>query len=458
MEKIWIRNGIIVGGGKSYKGDVLCTDGLIEKIGSHIGQPQGNVTEINASGNYIFPGAIDPHVHLALPTPAGPSSDDFYTGTKAALLGGTTSIIDFVTPARDQSLIDALQLRKLDAAHSLIDYSFHMGISSVSGSTFDEMRHCVEVEGITSFKAYLAYRDTIGIDYRQLEQIMSYAYALNAILCVHCEDGPEIKRLQQQFLANGETSPVYHALSRPPATESKAVDEVIRLAAKTNCTVYLVHMSTKESLDAIRRAKAKNIRIYAESCPQYLLLDEALYKQPLPESLAYILSPPLRSAEHRDAIAQGVIDKTLDVISTDHCPFNIKGQKDIGINDFTKVPNGGCGIQSRLGMMYSKLVASGLIPVERFVDIMSEAPARIFGLWPRKASLAIGADADIVVWNPAKKTLVHGSELAERCDHSTFEGSESCGSAEYVVCKGELLVCQGVYRDKHKTSELIFRT
>lgn len=443
MEKIWIRNGILVDGSFSFTGEMIVAGGKIVEVGEALGKPDGEVTELDAGGNFVFPGGLDPHVHLELPTPAGPSSDDFLSGTRAALLGGTTSIIDFVTPSREQSLPDAFLERKAFAEKSLIDYTFHMGLSGWHPTSDEEMRQCVHDYGINSFKAYLAYRATIGVDYAGLENILRSGQKLDSIVCVHCEDGSLIQELQENFIKQGLTTPRYHALSRPAMAEVSAVEEVIKLSAKTGCAVYLVHMSAAGSVAAIEKAKLKGLNITAETCPQYLLLDESLYERPLPESLAYIMSPPLRQKTDRDRLWLGLQQQTIDVVSTDHCPFNIKGQKDAGLHDFTKVPNGGAGIQTRLSLLYTYGVCTGKISMEKFVELVSVAPARAFGLWPRKGSLLPGSDADLVIWDPGYRESITFSKLAQHCDHTPFEGLEIVGRPGTVICGGGIAVANG---------------
>ena len=443
MERTWIRNARLVDDRQEMMGECLLENGKIAAVGPHISKPVGSVLEIDAQGQYVFPGAVDPHVHLELPTPAGPSSDDFYSGSLAALLGGTTTLIDFVTPARGESLVDALVQRRSEAAKSVVDYTFHGGLSDWHSGSADEMRHCVEDYGLKSFKAYLAYRKTIGVDYAALKEIMMSARSLGAVVCVHCEDGPAIERLQSAFLLQGKTSPEYHALSRPPITEISAVDEVIRLCEATNCSTYLVHMSTAGSVKAIRHARQRGLPLRAETCPQYLLLDEHLYASGLPGSLAYVMSPPLRAEADRLALWKALADKTRDVVSTDHCPFTIKGQKDIGMDDFSKVPNGSAGIQTRLSLLFTHGVLSGNISMPRFVELLSTAPARCFGLYPRKGSLNPGADADLVIWNPETFQTINAASLAQRCDHTPFEGLRVQGSPEFVLRQGEIFVNKG---------------
>lgn len=440
MEKIWIRNALLVDDRTVLAGECLLAEGKIAAVGTNLPAPEGPVLEIDARGHYVFPGGIDPHVHLALPTPAGPSSDDFLSGSTAALLGGTTSLIDFVTPAREENLVEAFLKRRSEAAGCLTDYTFHVGLSDFHHGCADEMQQCVREYGLTSFKAYLAYRKTIGVDYDELEEIMRCAHGLNALVCVHCEDGPAIEQAQSAFLAQGFTGPEYHARSRPAYTESSAVEEVIRRCETTGCATYLVHMSTRNSVSAIRNARRNALTIAAETCPQYLLLDEALYTSALPGSLAYIMSPPLRTADDRDVLWQALSDGTLDVVSTDHCPFNIHGQKDRGLHDFTLVPNGTAGVQTRLNLLYTFGVLTGRISMNRFVELISTGPARTFGLYPRKGSLQTGADADLVIWNPDASQRITAGSLAQRCDHTPFEGLVVSGRAEVVIRGGHLLV------------------
>jgi dihydropyrimidinase len=444
-DRIRIINGEIVAEGKSFMGEILVSNGKIETVSEgRVGSGDGERL-INAEGCYVFAGAIDPHVHLQLPTPAGPSSDDFRSGSLAALYGGTTSIIDFVTPPAHGNLKDALRMRKAEASASLTDYRLHMGLSSLDADTFDQMRYCVEKGGIRSFKVYLAYRSTIGIDFKQLEEVMTYARVLNVTLLIHCEDGLAIEELQKFYMSQGKYLPLYHALSRPPHTEVSAVEEVLRLAERTSCRVYLVHISTAGALDAIERAKSRGVQVLCETCPQYLLLDESFYSRSLPDSLAYVLSPPLRTADHRDACCNAVLNGNADVIATDHCPFNIHGQKDTGIHDFTKVPNGGAGIETRLSLLYDRFVKNDRLSMPRFVELVSEAPAKIFDLWPNKGSLLHGTDADIVIWNPAYSGIVDYRTLHQHCDHCTFDGLPLSGRAEWVMLKGRLMIESGQY-------------
>jgi dihydropyrimidinase len=457
MEPLIIRNGTIVYADKRQKADVWIQDGIIKLVKENIAATTGKYSEIDASGMFVLPGGIDPHVHLQLPTPAGPSSDDFYSGTLAALMGGTTTIIDFVTPTRNQKLADALSERKNEASKSLIDYTFHMGITSWNNNTAEEMKCCCTNEGITSFKAYLAYRDTIGIDYMQLSKVFEKAHELKSIVCVHCEEGETIRNNQIKFISEGKTAPIYHALSRPPETESESVRQVIERAEQINCQVYLVHISSELSLNYIKQAKKKGLKLFAETCPQYLLLNDDLYKKPLPESLKYIMSPPLRQKQNNVSLWKAMTDKNIDVISTDHCPFFLHGQKDIGSDDFTKVPNGSGGIETRMVLLFSYGVVKEVISLERFVELTSESPAKIFGLWPRKGTISAGSDADIVIWNPDLKNIISSEKLHQHCDHTIFEGMQTQGGPAYVIKGGKIAIKDGLLLNDNMKGNFLFR-
>lgn len=433
--KILIKNPIIVNADSTHQADILMEGGKIAEIAESI-DPDG-CQVVDASGLYAFPGGIDPHVHLELPTPAGNSSDDFYTGSIAAIAGGTTTIIDFVTPSRDQSLIDALQKRRQDSEKSLIDYTFHMGITSCHKNIASEIRRCFE-EGITSFKVYLAYRNTIGIGYDDLKSIMQAIAENHGTLAVHCEDGDEINRLQQDFLSKGQTAPLYHALSHPENVESEAVAEVLRLAGETGCKTYVVHVSAKRSIELIAENKSSG-KIFAETCPQYLFLDDTNYLKPLPDSLKYVISPPLRNKESMEALWQHIENGTIDVLSTDHCPFNTFGQKDAGKNDFTKIPNGAGGIEYRLPLLYTYGVRENKISLNRFVELTSTNAAKIFGLYPQKGIITRGSDADIVLWNPNTERIISRQTQFQNCDSNIYEGIQVKGEASYVICSGHIV-------------------
>ncbi len=430
-----IKNSHIVNAGQTLKSDILIDNGKIVEIAENIIATTFDKRVIDAKGLIAFPGGIDPHVHLALPTPAGNSSDDFYSGSIAALSGGTTTIIDFVTPNPGQSLTEAYKIRKQVAGNSLIDYRFHMGISGYNSNTPRDIIQCIYEEGITSFKVYLAYKNTIGIDYTALEKIMKIMAANNVLLMIHCEDGDKINELQNEFISKGLTTPLYHELSRPEKVESDAVAKVLELAESTKCKTYLVHISAKDSIAQIADYK-KTSEIFAETCPQYLILDKDNYNQPLPDSLKYVISPPLRDMESRNTLWENITKGTVDVISTDHCPFNTFGQKDIGFNNFSEIPNGAGGIEYRMPLLYTYGVLQNRISLQRFVELTSANAARIFGLYPQKGVIAVGADADIVLWDPYIESTIENTTQFQQCDSNIYDGIKVKGGPAYVICNG----------------------
>ncbi|OFX32517.1 MAG: dihydropyrimidinase [Bacteroidetes bacterium GWA2_32_17] len=419
--------------------DILIVKNKIAAIGNNL-KITDNTKIIDASGKYVFPGGIDPHVHLNLPTPAGPSSDNFETGTIAAIYGGTTSIIDFVTPNKNESLISAFNKRIIDAKNSKTDYGFHMGITSWNKNTAKEIEHCVNELGITSFKTYMAYKGAIGIEENELYEVMKIASKLHVVVSVHCELGDEILKLQKEIIAKGNITPAYHALSRPNYVEAESVKHVVELAKKTKCIVYIVHTSTKESIKIIETAQKSGITVFSETCPQYLLLDDSVYNKPLPDSLKYVISPPIRKIADQNALWKAIKNKTVQFVATDHCPFNTKGQKAIGKNDFTKIPNGAGGIEHRLALLYTYGVLKNKISINEFVAITSSNPAKVFGIYPQKGEIEVGSDADIVIWNPKTENVISAKTHHQNCDSNIYEGFKTKGNAETVILNGKIVL------------------
>jgi dihydropyrimidinase len=440
MNQLLIINGTIINSDSTSKSDIAVSEGVITEIGKLNPASFPDYQIIDAKGKYIFPGGIDPHVHLELPTPAGPSCDDFLSGSKAAIAGGTTFLIDFVTPSRGQSLMKALAFRLKESNKCLLDYTLHMGITWFDETIPEQMEWCVNEVGIKSFKAYLAYKGSIGIEYRELEKVMEKAASLNATVLVHCEEGDVILKNQKKFISEGKTEPLYHALSRPAEVESESVRKVIDLCRKTSCKTYIVHTSSAKSIEYIRAAKTEGLPLFCETCPQYLLLDESVYSKPLPDSLKYVISPPIRSKLDQEALWLALADGTVDVISTDHCPFNTKGQKDVGINDFTKIPNGAGGIENRLVLLYTYGVLTKKISLQQFVTLTSSNAARVFELYPQKGVIKVGSDADLVIWNPNTKSVISVEAQLQKCDSNIYEGMAIAGRAEYTIAKGKTLL------------------
>lgn len=439
MNSLLIVNGLIIKTDAITKADIAVCDGIIKEIGTLIPTDFPGYQVIDAEEKYIFPGGIDPHVHLQLPTPAGASCDDFISGSKAALSGGTTFLIDFVTPLRGESLANALTSRLKESKKCLVDYTLHMGITWYDETIPEQMDWCVNEVGIKSFKVYLAYKGSIGIEYHELKSVMKKAASLNAIVLVHCEEGDLILQNQKQFISEGKTTPLFHALSRPPDSESESVRKVINLCRETGCKTYIVHTSTAKSIELIREAKKEGLPLFCETCPQYLLLNETVYLKPLPESLKYVISPPIRLEKDRQALWEALTDGTIDVVSTDHCPFNTNGQKDLGMHDFTKIPNGAGGIENRLSLLFTYGVLTKKISLQQFVGLTSTNAAGIFGVYPQKGIIKIDSDADLVIWNPGAKSVISVKSQLCSCDSTIYEGIAIQGKAENVIRSGEII-------------------
>jgi dihydropyrimidinase len=371
-----------------------------------------------------------------LPTPAGFSSDDFYTASKAALYGGTTTIIDFVTPSKGQSLVDALDQRIKEASNSQVDYSFHVSPVEWCDTTDQEIRECVK-QGFTSFKIYMAYKASIGLNDDVILKVMQAVASARGLVTVHAEMGDEIEQLRNKFFAEGKTEPIYHPLSRPSHTESNAVKRVIDMAAQTSCPLYIVHVSTKESIDHIRRAQESGQKVFAETCPHYLLLNDSVYNGNFEQTAKYVLSPPLRKTEDSQALWNAMDDGTIQTVGTDHCPFTQK-QKEFGITDFRKIPNGACGVEHRMALLYTYGVLENRITLNQFVNLTSTQAAKIFGLYPQKGEIAVGSDADLVIWNPEEVGEISAKAHRSAADISIYERFGIVGAAELIVVKGEI--------------------
>jgi dihydropyrimidinase len=435
--KILIQNGTIITSTDRYRSDILISNCLIEKIEPGIKAPDTDKL-IDADGCYIFPGGVDPHVHLNLPTAAGYSSDDFLTGSRAALYGGTTTLIDFVTPEKGQSLTDALIQRKNEAKNSMADFSFHVSPVEWRDTTDKEITDCIN-EGITSFKVYMAYKDTVGISDVDLFKVMKAVGKAGKTVTVHCESGDEIEILRDRYFEANHTEPRYHPLSRPADSEASAVKKAIDLAKKADCQLYIVHVSAKESLIHIYDAQMKGQKLFAETCPQYLLLDDSGYEGEFADTATFVISPPLRKKEDNEALWNAVSKGIIQTIGTDHCPFNLK-QKKAGIADFRKIPNGAGGVEHRLALLYTYGVLENKIDLNQLVDVFSTRPAKIFGLYPSKGEIMQGSDADIVIWDPGSQNIISTKTHHQNCDLNIYKGIKTNGRAEYVIAGGELVI------------------
>jgi dihydropyrimidinase len=434
--KLLIKNGCIVNENDSFTADILCEGGKIVQISKHIDEQSIGCNTIDADGKYLLPGGIDPHVHMHLPTHAGFSSDDFLTGSIAALKGGTTSIIDFVTPKRGQKLQDALNERLLEASNCRCNYSFHISPIEWRNSLKGEISYCIK-KGYKTFKVYMAYKDSIGLDDSSLKKVMKVVAEEGGTITVHCETGDKIEALRNKFISEGKTGVEYHPRSRPNDTESKAVKKVLAIAKETSCPVYIVHVSTKESLRHIRDAKKNGQEVYTETCPQYLILNDSKYTTDFHETAKYVMSPPLRKEADNLALWEALGDGTIDTIGTDHCPFS-RSQKNYGINDFRKIPNGAGGVEHRLKLIYTYGVLTNKITINQFVALTSTNAAKVFGLFPGKGIIKTGADADIIIWNPEMNSTISSQNHYSNCDLDIYEGLAVRGNADYIILDGEL--------------------
>lgn len=437
MADLLIKNGIVINASSKYRADVLIKQNKIARVEQGIHASE-NTEVIDASNKYVIPGGIDPHVHFHLPTPAGYSSDNFFTGSKAAIAGGTTSVVDFVTPQRGESLIKALDKRKKEAENCLCHYGFHMTPLHFNDQVNKEMQQCVIDEGVTSFKTYMAYKNTIGINDQTLAQVLNHTGYMGALTTVHAEDDALINSLQQHFIAQGKTSPKYHALSRLAKTEYLAAKRVIELAKKSKSSLYLVHVSTKQTAKAIAEAQKAGFNIVGETCPQYLLLNEKLLYHNFYTSAPYVCSPALRSSEHHDALWKALRLGNIQTLGTDHCPFLLYGQKDQGKNNFTKIPNGIGGVEHRLALMFTYGVLNQNISLEKWVDLASFQPAKWFGI-KNKGEIKTGFDADVVIWNPEIEKIISYKNQWQNCDVNVYEGMKTYGEAEKVIINGKVV-------------------
>jgi len=435
---ILIQYATIVTSKQSFNADIFISDGKIVQIGTalHILKPIDKI--IDASAHFVFPGGIDPHVHMHLPTPAGYSADDFATGSKAALLGGTTTLLDFVTPQKGQSLIDALIDRKEEANSSLCDYSFHVSPIEWTKTTAQEIKDCMEA-GITSFKVYMAYKETIGLNDEDIFKVMHTVGQLGGLVTLHCESGDQVEELRNKLAGENKVSPEYHPASRPPETETEAVQMAIEMAKLTKCPIYIVHTSTGNSLEYIEKAQKEKQHVYSETCPQYLLLDDSKYKGDFKETAKYVLSPPLRKKQDQNMLWDAIRNGIIKTIGTDHCPFNFE-QKQAGINDFRKIPNGAGGVEHRMQLLYTYGVLRNRMSYNQFVDITSTQPAKIFGLYPQKGEIAVGSDADLVIWNPKEENTITAQNHHQNCDLEIYEGFKTIGAPEIVIANGQIVV------------------
>jgi len=439
---VLIKNGTIVNADQSFQADVLCADGKIQEIGSNISAPSG-AEIIDAAGQYVMPGGIDPHTHMQLPFMGTVASEDFYTGTAAGLAGGTTMIIDFVIPAPQQNIMEAYHQWRDWSQKAVADYSFHVAITWWDETVHADMKTLVEKYGVNSFKHFMAYKGAIMATDEILVNSFSRALELGAITTVHAENGEMVWQLQNKIFDMGITGPEGHPLSRPPEVEGEAANRAITIADVFGVPLYVVHVSTKQSLDAITRARNSGQKVFGEVLAGHLLVDESVYQDKNFESAAaHVMSPPFRAKEHQDALWKGLLSGNLQTTATDHCCF-CADQKAAGKDDFRLTPNGTAGIENRMEVLWHHGVNTGLLNMNEFVKVTSTNAAQIFNIYPRKGSISVGADADIVVWDPEATKTISAKTHHQNIDFNIFEGMKIKGCASHTISAAKVVYANG---------------
>jgi dihydropyrimidinase len=447
MANTLIRNGTVVTARETTAADVLIEGERIREVRPGI-PAQSAEKVIDATGLYVIPGGIDAHTHLDMPFGGTTSADDFETGTRAAAFGGTTSIVDFAIQARGTRMRDALDTWwKKAERRACIDYGLHMIVTDLGEAGLEDMDDMVR-EGVASFKLFMAYPNVLMVDDATIFKALSQTAKNGALICMHAENGSVIDVIIARALAEGKTAPIYHALTRPPRAEAEAVHRAIAMAEIAGAPVYIVHLSSEDALNEVREARDRGVPAFAETCPQYLLLSIEEMERPNFEGAKYVFTPPLRPKEHQAKLWDGLKHDHLQVVSTDHCPFCFKDQKILGKDDFTKIPNGGPGIENRLQLIYHHGVNSGKLSLNRFVELTSTTPARLFGMYPKKGEIAAGSDADLVLWDPNAAYTISAQTHHMRVDYSMFEGFQVKGNARTVLSRGEVIVDGGEFAGK----------
>ncbi len=443
---ILIKNGTVVTASDTYPGDVYIEGEHISMIGVNLDVEADRV--IDARGRYVIPGGIDVHTHLDMPFGGTTSADDFETGTIAAAFGGTTSLVDFAIQYKGEHLHDAWETWMGKAqGTAVIDYGFHMIMTDLNDKTEKEMDSLVR-EGVTSFKLFMAYPGVFMLDDASIFKALLRTGENGGTICMHAENGGVIDVLVQRALAKGQTAPKYHALTRPPRAEAEATHRAIALAEIADVPIYIVHLSSSEALEMVTEARDRGLPAFAETCPQYLFLSYDNYEESGFDGAKYVMSPPLRDKEKQDELWRGIKFNDLQVVSTDHCPFCMKEQKELGKNDFSAIPNGAPGIETRMSLVYDGGVHGGRITMNRFVEITATAPAKIFGMWPERGTIAPGSRADIVIFDPEKELTLRCKTLHMNVDYNPYEGRKVMGSPDVVMSNGEVIIEDGEFVGK----------
>jgi dihydropyrimidinase len=434
---ILIKNGNIVTATDNYVADIFIEGETISAIGKNLSVKADK--EIDASGKLVFPGGIDPHVHLSMPFMGTYSSDTYETGTRAALYGGTTMLIDFILQTQGNSLHDALADWKSRSDNNCVgDYSFHIAVTDFNENIRKEIKDFIETEGITSFKTFMAYKGALMIDDRQMIGLMEEVKKHGGLINVHATNGDMIDYLVQKNKEEGNLAPLYHYLSQPEVTEAEASERFVDMINYTGCPGYIVHLTCEGALNAVRNATKRNQKVFVETCIQYLLLDASLYEQNF-EGAKWVMSPPLREKKDQATLWAGINQGLVNVVATDHCPFMWE-QKLMGRDDFSKIPNGHPAVENRMELLYSEGVAKNKISLNKYVEVSCTNPAKIFGMFPRKGTIAIGSDADIVIFDPNENHRLSAKTHHMNVDYSGYEGWEVTGKVKTVLLRGEVAI------------------
>src|SRR6266705_2349387 len=440
--KTLIKSGRIITAVDDYHADILIEDEVVSVIGAKLDM-EADVT-IDAGGKLVIPGGIDPHTHMELPFGGTTAADDFRTGTIAAAHGGTTTIIDFAVQYKGESLLQGVDNWHQKAeGKCAIDYGFHLITTELEDRQIEEMYTLMD-EGVTSFKLFMAYPGVFLVDDATIFRAMSAAGRRGGLICMHAENGIVINEIIKHALEKGHTAPKYHALTRPTIAEAEGVQRAIAIAEMAESPVYIVHLSCTDALNQVRQARDRGIAAFAETCPQYLFLSIEDYGEDF-NGAKYVMTPPLREKSNQSELWKGLKMDDLQVISTDHCPFCMKEQKELGKDDFTKIPNGAPGVETRMSLVYDGGVRPGRISLNRFVELTSTSPAKIFGLFPRKGTIAPGSDADIVVFDPNRTITLAAKTLHMNCDYNPYEGRQVTGATETVLSRGRLVIENGAF-------------
>ncbi len=438
---VLIKNGRVITAVDDYLADIYIKNETVTLIGENLEIEADEV--IDASGKYLFPGGLDPHTHLDMPFGGTTSADDFETGTRAAAHGGTTTLIDFAIQSKGHSTLEALDTWHAKAdGKTAIDYGFHMIVTDLEDNRVHEMKMLADA-GVTSYKLFMAYPGVLYVDDGTIYRAMRKAGEDGTVVCMHAENGIVIDEIVKQALAEGKTEPKYHAITRPTRMEAEGVHRAISIAEVAQVPIYIVHLSSSDALEQVMLARNRGVHAFAETCPQYLFLDDSYYDQEGFEGAKYVMTPALREKWNQDELWKGLKFGDLQSIATDHCPFCFKDQKMLGIDDFSKIPNGGPGVENRMSLVFNGGVNSGRISLNKFVELTSTAAAKTFGLFPKKGTIAVGSDADIVIFDPNRTETISVNNTCTHhmnVDYNAYEGFEVTGFTETVLSRGKVII------------------